>query len=333
MEKLKQYIRPLSYLLTIAALIYIGTIVAKFDWTALNFTNPIKSTGYIALFGVWSALMLFIFAYNWQLILEFIHGSAVKTKDIFRVYLTSNVAKYLPGNMLHYAGRNYLGNKLGWKNADMAFSSFLEFFFGVGMTALILILFIALDLIALPPHIALKINYHKVLAYSAAGVLTGIVLVIGIYVYRYVVRKEQLRQTSEKLLRKARLFTTRTFMILFVKLFVISLCCFILNSLFYYYLCDLVLDFHIKPEDMFNVFAALSIANYSGIITPGVPSGFGVKESVSFLLISAYGYPKEVLMVSILAYRIACVLGDFLPLIIVNFIKEDYVTSSDSSLR
>ena len=72
------------------------------------------------------------------------------------------------------------------------------------------------------------------------------------------------------------------------------------------------MDLPIKTADFFNANAALSIANYTSILTPGVPSGLGVKESVSFLLISAYGYPKEILMISILAYRIASVLGDFL---------------------
>ncbi len=319
MEKIKRYIRQLSYLLTLLALIYIGSIVAHFDWGTLHFRNPFRATAYILLFGVWASMMLFIFAYNWKLILEFINGSSVSTKDIFRVYFKSNVAKYLPGNVLHYAGRNYLGNKLGWNNSEMAFSSFLEFFFGVGMTAIIFVIFIAFDLINMPPQVSMTINYNKVLAYSAVGVMIGVILLFLIYAYRYVVRKEQWRVTSEKLISKVQLFSTRKFLILFVKLFLISLFCFILNSLFYFYLCDLVLDFHIKPADMFNVFAALSIANYSGIITPGVPSGFGVKESVSFLLISAYGYPKEILMISILFYRIACVLGDLLPFFLATF--------------
>jgi len=311
-DRLKRFIRPLGYLLTFLALIYLVNIIVHFDWNALIFKNPFESLAYILLFGILASSFIFIGAYNWKLILEFINGSSVSTKDVFQVFLKSNVAKYLPGNVMHYAGRNYLGNKLRWNHSEVAFSSFLEFIFGAGTTGIIIVIFIGVGLINLPPQFSPAINFHKILGYSATGLAFGLILVVFIYAYRYFVSKERLEVTSTKLWNLAKQFFTKSFLVLIVKLFMISLFCFLLNSLFYFYLCDLVLDFHIKPGDMFNVYAALGIANYSSIVTPGIPSGFGVKESVSFLLISAYGYPKEDLMISILAYRIACVLGDFL---------------------
>lgn len=311
-DRLIKFIRPLGYLLTFFALIYLINIIAHFDWNALKFKNPIMSIAFILLFGVWASLFLFIGAYNWKLILEFISSSAIPLRDIFQVYLKSNVAKYLPGSVMHYAGRNYLGNKLGWKNSEVAFSSLLEYIFGAGTTGIIIIIFIGAGLINIPPQLSLTINFHRILGYSAMGITGGLFIVVLIYVYRYFSSKELFRVTSKKLWNRAKQFFTRRFFVLVVKLFSISLLCFLLNSLFYFYLCDLVLDFHIKPADIFNVYAALGIANYSSILTPGIPSGFGVKESVSFLLISAYGYPKEILMISILAYRMASVLGDFL---------------------
>lgn len=327
---LKKITRPIGYLLTVLALIYLVTIIVHFDWNVLNFKNPFKAISYMLLFGVWASLFIFIGAYNWKLILEFINGSYVATKDVFQVYLKSNVAKYLPGNIMHYAGRNYLGNKLGWKNSEVAFSSLLEFIFGAGTTGIVIIMFIAVGLINMPPQFTLTINFHKILAYSAIGVTVGLVVIVLIYVYRYVVRKERAEVTSTKLWNRAKRFFTRGFLVLAFKLFLISLFCFLLNSLFYFYLCELVLDFHIKSNDIFNVYAALGIANYSSIITPGVPSGFGVKESVSFLLISAYGYPKELLMVSILAYRIVCILGDFLAFGIAFFWVSNGVNNHEA---
>ena len=312
MNMAHKLIRAVGYALTLLALIFIIDILAHFNWAALAFQNPFTSLAYIVLFGVWASLFVVIGAYSWKLILEFLNGSAIPAKDVFQVYLKSNVAKYLPGNVMHFAGRNYLGNKLGWKHSEMAFGSLLEFIFGAGLTGTIILLFIAAGLIAIPPEVSLKINAHTIPIYAALGVAGGLALLGSIYGYRYFFRKERPQVTSGKLWSRAKQFFTARFLALAGKLFLISLLCFLLNSLFYFYLCALVLDFHLKANDLFNAYAALGIANYSGIITPGVPSGFGVKESVSFLLISAYGYPRELLMLSILAYRIACVLGDFL---------------------
>ena len=323
MDKVKKILRAIGYFLTLLAIIYIVNIIAHFNWNALSFQSPLKSLAYIVLFGIWASLFVLINAYNWKLILEFLSNSSISAKDIFQVYLKSNIAKYLPGNVMHFAGRNYLGNKLGWKHSEVAFSSLFEYIFGAGLTGIIIILFIAAGLIAIPPQVSLKINFHRILVYSSIGAAGGFALIVLIYAYRYFYSKEQLHVTSGKLWRRAKQFFTRGFLVLAVKLFLISLFCFLLNSVFYFYLCELVLDFHIKQTDMFNVYAALGIANYSGILTPGVPSGFGVKESVSFLLISAYGYPRGILMISILVYRIVCVLGDLLAFGIAIWVSKD----------
>jgi uncharacterized membrane protein YbhN (UPF0104 family) len=321
-DRIKKIIKPIGYVLTALSLLYIVNIILHLDLKALQFKNPFMSILYILLFGVWASLFIVIGAYNWKLILEFVNGASIPTKDVFQVYLKTNVAKYLPGNVMHYAGRNYLGSKLGWKNSEMAFSSLLEYIFGFGLTGIIIISCIAIGLVTVPAQAALTINYNKILAYSALAVAGGLVFVIFIYIYRYFVSKEPLKVTSRKLRNRAEQFFTYGFLVLFIKLFFISLFCFIMNCLYYFYLCDLVLDFHIKPSDFFNANVALSIANYMSILTPGVPGGLGVKESVSILLISAYGYPKESLVISILVFRITCVLGDVLPYFLVMLLKK-----------
>ncbi len=322
MDKIIKYVKPIGYTITVLSLIYIINITHNSDFNTLHFKNPFVSVLFILLFGVWASLFIVIGAYNWKLILEFVNGSSVQTKDVFQVYLKTNVAKYLPGNVMHYAGRNYLGSKLGWNNSEMAFSSLLEYIFGFGLTGIVILAFIGVGLVSIPPQVALTVNYNKILGLSALAAASAIVLVIFIYTYRYFVSKEPLKVTSRKLKNRAQQFFTWGFLVLSVKLFLISLLCFIMNCLYYYYLCDLVLNFHIKPSDFFNANVALSIANYMSILTPGVPGGLGVKESVSILLISAYGYPKESLVISILVYRITCVLGDIIPYFLVMLWKK-----------
>ncbi|MBK5273608.1 MAG: flippase-like domain-containing protein [Desulfuromonadales bacterium] len=315
MDKLKSFFKPIGYIVTALSVGYLGVVLFQLDWHSLQFKNPFVSILFILLFGLWASLFVVVGAYNWKLILEFVNGAPIPAKDLFPVYLKSNIAKYLPGNVMHYAGRNYLGSKLGWKNSEMAFSSLLEYIFGSGLTGIIIIIFIVCGLITIPPQITMKLDLNKIAGYSALGAAGGLII---IYLYRYFVRNEELRVTSRKLKERAQRFCSVGFMVLCAKLSVISLVCFVLNCAFYFYLCDLVLDFHIRPVDFFNANAALSIAGYMSILTPGVPGGLGVKESVSMVLMSVYGYPKESLMMSLLVFRIACVLGDVLPYVLVK---------------
>lgn len=319
MDKLKSFFKPISYVVAALSAAYLLFVFLHFDWRALKFANSFVSISFMFLFGVWASLFVVVGAYNWKLILEFVNGAPIPAKDLFPVYLKSNIAKYLPGNVMHYAGRNYLGGKLGWKNSEMAFSSLLEYIFGSGLTGVVIIIFIAFGLITIPPQVTLKLSFSKITGYAVFGAAGGLFI---IYLYRYFVHNEKMRTTSRKLKERVQRFCSINFLVLCAKLSAISLICFVLNCVFYFYLCDLVLDFHIKPDDFFNANAALSIAGYMSILTPGVPGGLGVKESVSMVLMSVYGYPKESLMMSLLVFRIVCVLGDALPYILVKIYEN-----------
>jgi glycosyltransferase 2 family protein len=312
-QRLRTVLKPLGYVVTALSLVYIVNIFLHFDWRALHFQNPLLSVAFILGFGVWASLFVLVGAYNWKLILEFLSGAALPARDVFTVYLKSNVAKYLPGNVMHYAGRNFLGSKLGWNNSEIAFSSLLEFVFGAGLTGIVIALFMAAGLVTLPPQVPLTLNYQRVSWYLGLAALASIFLILGIYAYRYLVHRESLRTTSAKLRGRGSDFFSLRFLWLLGKLFAVSAGSFVFNCAFYFYLCDYVLGFRLHPGDFFTANAAVTIGSYAGILTPGMPGGVGVRESVAILLLSAYGYPKESLVLSLIVFRIACILGDLFP--------------------
>lgn len=315
---MKSFIKPFGYMLTALSVAYIVNILLHFDLHALQFKNPFLSILFIFLFGVWASLFILIGAYNWKLILEFLNGATLPAGDVFSVYVRSNVAKYLPGNVMHYAGRNFLGSKLGWNNSEIAFSSLLEFVFGLGLTGIVIVLFIAAGLVSLPARVPLQLNYERIAWYSGIAMLCLVFGILLIYAYRLLIQKESLEMTSIKLYDRGKQFFSVRFLVLLAKMFLVSLFCFLLNCAFYFYLCDLVLGFRLNVADFFTANAALSIANYMSVVTPGVPGGLGVKESVSMLLLSAYGYPKEALVLSLIVFRVACMLGDLFPYLVIK---------------
>ncbi len=320
--KQKKITELIGYLLTFLSLVYIAGILVNIDTSQLHVSNPLLSLVLILVFGALASVSVLIGAYSWKLILEFVNGAPVATQDVFRVYLNSNIAKYLPGNVMHYAGRNYLGSKLGWKNTEMAFSSLLEYIFGFGLTGLIIVLFALAGLVNLPQQFELTVDTQTIAKYLAIGILIVLTTITILFLYRYFFIKEQPGVTAQKIYGYACRFFTVRFLILFAKMFFITLGCFLINCLFFFYLCQVILDFPLRPEDFFNANAALSIASYTSILTPGVPGGIGVKESVSILLLSAYGYPKESLLLSLLVFRVCCVLGDVFPFLMVKLFPK-----------
>jgi uncharacterized membrane protein YbhN (UPF0104 family) len=320
--KKKKISELIGYVLTFMSLVYIAGILVNIDFSELHISNPLLSLLLIFVFGGVASVSVIIGAYSWKLILEFVNSAPVSTKDVYRVYLNSNIAKYLPGNVMHYAGRNYLGSKLGWKNTEMALSSLLEYLFGFGLTGLIIVLFATAGFVNIPSQFELTVNTQVVSKYLAISILIGLTMVTITFLYRYLFIKEQPNVTANKIYSYACRFFTVKFLILLVKMFFITLGCFIINCIFYFYLCHFILDFQIRLEDFFNANAALSIASYASILTPGVPGGIGVKESVSILILSAYGYPKEILLLSLLVFRITCVLGDVFPFLMVKLFPK-----------
>ena len=191
---------------------------------------------------------MIINAYSWKLILEFINGTKVSTGDVFRVYLKANIAKYLPGNVMHYAGRNYLGSRLGWKNTEMALSSLLEYGFGFGLTGLVIVIFFCLGFVSLPPDVTLAINTGNIAKYAVIAVALGAVAVMTTLGYRYLVKREHPFTATEFMYSYLIRLVSVEFLKLFVKMFFITLGGFLINCLFYYYLCSLILDFKINPR-------------------------------------------------------------------------------------
>jgi len=76
-----------------------------------------------------------------------------------------------------------------------------------------------------------------------------------------------------------------------------------------------------RSTDFINIACALTVAGYAGVLTPGVPGGIGVKESVSVMLVSAYGYDKGNVVIISLFTRGLSVIGDLLAFFIVTRLR------------
>lgn len=62
----------------------------------------------------------------WGVLLAGAGARGVTAKAVLDVYGRSQIAKYLPGNIFHFAGRQILGRGKGWPQGALAVASFLE---------------------------------------------------------------------------------------------------------------------------------------------------------------------------------------------------------------
>jgi hypothetical protein len=78
------------------------------------------------------ALSLFLLAFAWVLLIPR-DGAVPTARVLIRVYGVTSIAKYLPGNVFHFAGRQIVGGRLGLSQAAMARATAVESLLSVAM--------------------------------------------------------------------------------------------------------------------------------------------------------------------------------------------------------
>ena len=80
----------------------------------------------LAIFCIACGALLLLLVGGFALILAGTGVQNVTFRDVLDVYGRSGIAKYLPGNVFHYVGRNVLARRFKWSQIAVAVSSALE---------------------------------------------------------------------------------------------------------------------------------------------------------------------------------------------------------------
>lgn len=81
--------------------------------------------GGVALASLLYTLLLVLLALAWWWVVG-IYGQAATFRTGYVVFARSQIGKYLPGNVFHFAGRQVLGREAGWTHPALVASVFLE---------------------------------------------------------------------------------------------------------------------------------------------------------------------------------------------------------------
>jgi uncharacterized membrane protein YbhN (UPF0104 family) len=297
-------LRYAGYAVTLLSLYYVARIASQASLTLPQYTA--RSFAIMAAACAGYAVFPFISAYTWKLSVELVSGRRMPFDEAFGVYLKTNIAKYLPGNLMHYVGRNILGARHGWPHNQLALGSLLEVFSSIVIPFAILVAFHLLGLWTLPSAL-----FRAAASVPDAATLAIVAAVLAIAVLALWSRLSGVVSGLRELLRQN---ATRGWVAelgaFALKITLLSLAGLFGATLLFYVIASGLLGIDFRGADFINVGCSLTIAGYAGILTPGVPGGLGAKESLSVILLSGYGYDKANLVMVALLARVFSVAGD-----------------------
>jgi uncharacterized membrane protein YbhN (UPF0104 family) len=282
---LKKNLHFIGSVLAILAIIFVG-FRFKTYWQALDTSRltPDLILLILALTIIYAFNNIFL-AKAWQNILQGL-GVKVDEKWAIKTYGISQIAKYIPGNIFHLAGRQALGMGIGISAKNLAQSSAWE----LGLIAAAGASFAVLLLPTL--QLDLILNTNLAINASLSLVLFCLLVATLFFNLHYFFNNYIVKSLSYHYL----------FLILSASIFTLLVITISQNNP-----TNLRGNYYI----FIQIASAYSIAWLAGLVTPGAPAGIGIREVVLLFFLKNLITESDLLM-AILLGRIITVTGDFL---------------------
>lgn len=283
----KRWIHLAGGLLTIVSLAFIGRLL----WDHINGARGwYVSNALVLATGMGSliyslACLLLVAAWN-HLILLF-GGNPLPFRVALSLYARTQIAKYIPGNILHMAGRHALGRCIGLPHITLVFSALGEVT-GLAAAASLLGLFAA------NAAIAGIVSWWNI-AFSGM-VLIIVIFLPGIWSF-FRGRYPQLPALNSLEIRRELVLVLTCYLIFF----------FLTGSILVFMI---IVEYGINElRDAFTLYLGFSLAWLVGFLVPGAPSGIGVREAIIIYYLEQLGYGSNSVLIALL-FRLTTVIGD-----------------------
>jgi len=309
-ENAKKYVSYVGTLLMILSLVFIAQrLMADGGDDVRNLVEYLTSPWVIAgLFGV--AMLegtgILLAGFNFRAIIRNVSGIVVKRPLALAVYTESNVYKYIPGGVMYVAGRNRLAVEIAeLSHGKVALATVLE---GVGMVigVIVVTVIFAFD--------------YAVTYISDMAILPTIILIAGVVVIIAALVLYRLRHRIGGVLKNLTSNMETINWLVIAKRIGFSI--FLMFSYSATFLLTLTLlgqelDFQLG----FAIIGLYLLAWLAGFITPGAPSGLGVREVVMYMFLSDF-VSIDILMAAMVMHRVLTVVGDVTSYIFAKFLAK-----------
>jgi uncharacterized membrane protein YbhN (UPF0104 family) len=252
----------------------------KIDWSLFDR----KLIFWLVFFILVYCMANFLLASGWQKIMQYL-GENVSIEMSIKIYGQSLLAKYIPGNIFQFAGRQALGVSNGYTNGPLARSIFWE----LGLLAATGFIFSTL---ALP------------LVISSVTPVIGLILFLFLFLILIAIIRAKFGMKV--------VFSSIAYIGFHIITSVIFLCIILVM-----YSQHSILD----PWSIPGICGAYISAWLLGLLTPGAPGGMGVREFILLTLLKNSVNQTELLPIIIVS-RLVTIGGDlFFYILSFLFIK------------
>ena len=314
--KNNKYIKILGYLVGLLSFYYIYVSISRsgLSWSKLN--DSIQASDYWLLL---ISLVLYIIImligggiWSW-LVHVFSPESEQKIDKVVLVHAKSNLAKYLPGNFMHFVGRNVLGSNLGYKHSSLILATMFELMYSIFFGVVIVLLLNFLNLT--------QINFIGMLNVNIDGYLFEISIIVLVIMLLLLFKNKIISFVNNyELIKQIKKTFAKGFIIYTIAYMILGFCNF--------FIFIALTDTNVTYLDYFNILVVYLISWLFGLIIPGLPGGLGVREAIYISILSpVYGLYTITLLALML--RVINIIGDILYFIIsVSFIKNKKLENS-----
>ena len=282
-----------KFLVTIICFVFIGkSIYMNFESLSEQTINS-KVVLWLLWAIVFSSLSIIINAYAWKLLIKNI-GFDTNKLNILKLFLATNIYKYLPGGVWHFVSRfNTLRLELSTEKSieSILFEPLLMLVAGImfipfrSFNLFIYIICWSSTLVFLP-------GYRKYLVSKLKGMKAALLTANIVMKEKLLVEKKQ--NISKRMFYPYKPLSVEIVFIFFRFLgFFCCICAFSLGSLI--------------PKG--ELISSFSLAWTIGFIVPAAPGGLGVFESVILFSLSSH-LPEAPLLASLLCYRLVSTISD-----------------------
>jgi len=283
----------LGQLLMLASFVLIIRKVIQYDIDFSFLSSPWVYAGLLGA-SLCFGCSIFLTSFNFRWLLYILSGALVSLKLAVPIYCGSNLYKYLPGNFMHFVGRNRLAVEVKELNhAHVALATIIDNIF-LCLSALIIAaactynyLIEYIKMARIPPY-----------AFAAAGAAVAILCVSAVIFRRHL----------RKLIHKSLSILTKFNYKAMIRL--LGVTALRLLALAATYLAVLVLlGQPLSLNLIIKIIGIFVLSWVIGFLVPGAPGGLGVREAILIMFLGNT-LNQEILTVSAIVHRVVCILGD-----------------------
>jgi uncharacterized membrane protein YbhN (UPF0104 family) len=257
-------------------------------------------------FSAWTIILLAILsslytagnilrAAAWVMIIKGITSAKIPRRTIISVYLKTEIIKYIPSNIMHFAGRHIAIRDFGVTHKAALFSNVLDMGFILAAAAFVSAPSIIVFGTSMPDLMPKIIGNHMFIIVIAASVSIFAAVIFLIIAKRSIIRK----------------LLSKRFIGMSGKVVLTDMIVVLLNGTLF---CLLLKGLGITGGLSFPVCASLyALCWLAGFVVPGSPGGLGVREALIVIVFGRfYGEPSAALAAILM--RIVSISGDAISL-------------------